>query len=190
VKEAIVKALVIPLLQAFIWGSIAYLAWFCFVSFTASGDPRTAVFPGLFVFAVAYGAGINTYNNSLGVKHPLPVNHHHNLDLVSVTTASGHEGFFMSLPFDQDKFNQVCRYIVKHDYEFSQALLGGRGKIMSRPDFETLRTQMVSRGLARWVSGYSHNQSTELTPSGRAIVRRYAGMADDARTHTRTRVKM
>lgn len=51
----------------------------------------------------------------------------------------------------------------------------GIGKPFTRGQFETLRDVLINRNLARWING-SKAAGCELTPAGRAVIRRLAGV--------------
>jgi hypothetical protein len=177
-QAMIVQAVLIPLFQAIITGGFTLAIVTAIVSLMDLPSPLGwGAFFGAFVALGSWLSYINKfYAAMLGVysqtkRDNEPKDYQFQVEAIQ---EDGRTGFFLDLPFDQDKFNEVCRYVSRHNFEFSQALLSGRGKLLGRSDFEALRAQMIGAGLAQWVSGRSHSQGTQLTSSGRGIVKHYA----------------
>jgi hypothetical protein len=84
-------------------------------------------------------------------------------------------GRWIDLPLPLELVTQAARR-VEATGEFSHAALAGPGKPLSRSQFETLRAEFLTRGLAYWNSPSSHNQGVSLTAAGRATVRRLAAI--------------
>lgn len=173
----IIQAVLIPLLQALITGGFTLVLVTAFITLVGLPDASTwGKLVGAFVALFSWLSYIDRFYKALmGVymqerKDKEPRNYQFK---VAATQLDGHQTDYLQLPFDQDKFNEVCHFIVHHDWDFSQAGLSGPGKPLSQKEFQAMRSEMIGRGLARWKSR-SKNQSTELTPSGRGIVRHHA----------------
>jgi len=112
---------------------------------------------------------------------PLPtyqaINNRADTVRVELIKDNGHWGDWLDLPIDQARMIEMAKAVINDNKEFSLASFGGRGKLLSRNQFELLRDDMIALGLARWVSKHTHNRGCELTGSGRAIFRKYASMS-------------
>lgn len=175
----IVQAVLIPLLQALITGGFILVlvnAGMTLIGWPAPYPMNAGKLVGAFVALFSWLSYIDRFYKALmGIymqerKDKQPRDFQFK---VPAFQANGHEGFFLDLPFDQEKFAEVCKFMVRHDLDFSQAGLSGPGKPLSRSEFQAMRAELIGKGLAQW-KNRSKSQSTQLTPSGRGIVKHYA----------------
>lgn len=103
---------------------------------------------------------------------------------VQVEQNAGHWVDYLDIPLDREKLVSVSKAIAG-GAGFSLSALGGKGKSLTRSEFESLREYLVSHGLAFWTRPGSHTRGSELTAAGRALFRRLA--ADEDLTHPTTR---
>lgn len=81
-------------------------------------------------------------------------------------------GAFLDIPLSKDNLTAVGK-IISAGGDFSMATLAGRGKPLSRAQFETLRTALISRDLCEWVNPAAHAQGCRLTRAGAAVLRHF-----------------
>lgn len=80
---------------------------------------------------------------------------------------------WIDLPLDPERLSKLaCELAAGKD--LSLANFAGSGKLLSRSEFERLRSELIDRGLARWISDHGHTTGCELTASGRGVMRRLA----------------
>jgi len=80
---------------------------------------------------------------------------------------------FINLPIGQKQAGRVF-YLLTVGRDLSLASLAGPGKPLSRSEFEALRDELISRGLAAWKNPNYHNQGATLTAAGRAVCKKFA----------------
>ena len=78
-------------------------------------------------------------------------------------------GKFADLGLSPAGLNQVAKRL-QAGASFSHAGLAGPGRPLSRSEWECLRTEFISRGLAYWINPGSHAQGVELTRAGIAVM--------------------
>lgn len=84
---------------------------------------------------------------------------------------------FIDLPYPE-KLPQLASGIIEGKRQFAQSVWCGNGQLFTRPQFETLRAEMIRRGLAEWKHPAAPAQGVELTAAGRAIFRKMASRTD------------
>lgn len=97
---------------------------------------------------------------------------------VEVSQNGGSWVDWLELPIDRERLGKLAQALASGQ-ALSLASFGGSGKLLSRSEFERLRSELICRGLARWVSDHGHTAGAELTPAGRAVMRRLAEIALD-----------
>lgn len=80
---------------------------------------------------------------------------------------------FAELPIDRGTLGAVAR-AVANGRSFTVAGMTGRGKPLSRSQYETLREWLFSADYARWVDDGNHASGVEFTAKGRAFWRALA----------------
>lgn len=110
--------------------------------------------------------------NVMGSSEVLRLQVSVNSDLDSAFGAS-----WANLPIPRDKLLKMAKKLMRGG-GFSYGSLAGRHKVLTRSEFEAVRDEFISRGLLRWRSAHARNSGVELTPAGRAVIRRLAAMAD------------
>jgi len=86
---------------------------------------------------------------------------------------NGARGDFIDLPY-REKLPELASGLLS-GRQFSQTVWTGGGRLFSRAEFENVRGEMIRRGLARWKNPAAPAQGAELTPAGRAVLRKLAG---------------
>lgn len=84
----------------------------------------------------------------------------------------GRQGDFIDLPY-RDRLPALASGLLA-GRQFSQTAWTGGGQLFSRAEFEELRGELLRRGLARWKNENAPAQGLEVTPAGRAILKRIA----------------
>lgn len=88
------------------------------------------------------------------------------------------------LPVSPEKLAMVADiYFATGD--FTHAAMAGKGKPLSRSNYESLRTEMLRRGLAYKVNPEAENSTVALTLAGITVLRRYTAKGQ-IHAHTRT----
>ena len=78
---------------------------------------------------------------------------------------------YLDLGISDDQTPALGRGLTS-DKPLSQGAWTGSGNPLSRSQFDRVRDNLIARGLARWVDPKARSQGTELTPAGRAVMRR------------------
>jgi len=89
-----------------------------------------------------------------------------NVTPVAMVHENGEDWF--DLPIAPERMRMIAQKIQR-DMKLSHALVADR--TISRAEYESLRDEMVRKGLARWVNERSHNQGVELTRGGKAFIK-------------------
>lgn len=93
-------------------------------------------------------------------------------DPIRVQLVQDHDGFqegqFIDLPVTPEQLHQLAQGLAAGT-PFSLAAWSGQGKTFSRNEYETVRAELLKRGLARWSNARARQQGLELTPAGRAV---------------------
>jgi len=78
------------------------------------------------------------------------------------------------LPIDHERLSAMAR-AINNGRSFSVSAWSGRGKLLSRSEFETLRNWLLESNYARWRDDHNRNLGVEFTSRGAAFWR---GLAD------------
>jgi hypothetical protein len=169
-------ALGLPIGWALISGLVAgTLAGFWAVLSGAGGPLDYGLVAGFAVFGLAWLRGLAWWRGLIRsivapIPEPSPELYRVETVRVELMQENGEAGAWLDLPIDRGRLVELCKGIEAGS-TFSLASFGGRGKLLSRSEFEGLRDEFIKRGLARWVSPHAHNRGLELTGSGRALIR-------------------
>jgi hypothetical protein len=82
-------------------------------------------------------------------------------------------GDYIDLPCQPDQVKQLADGLTRGQ-PFALSAWTGRNQVFSRSEFETVRVTLLKAGLLRWSSPHARAQGVELTPAGRAVMRRLA----------------
>lgn len=83
------------------------------------------------------------------------------------------EGQYLDLPCEPDQLQALASGLAQGQ-PFALSTWTGRNRPFSRSQFETVRVELLARGLVRWSSPHARAQGLELTPAGRAVFKRLA----------------
>jgi hypothetical protein len=93
---------------------------------------------------------------------------------VEVKSENGRQTQFAELPTSKEKMTDFARGVLDGT-PISEARWSGAGALFSKSEFRAIRDLFIARGWARWVNSEFHEQGVELAPSGRAVMRQFAG---------------
>lgn len=96
---------------------------------------------------------------------------------VEVMQEGGRRGDFIDLPYP-DRLPELASGLLSGRRQFAQTAWTGAAGVFSRAEFDNLRGEFLRRGLARWKNPQAPAQGVELTPAGRAVLRKLAGRDD------------
>lgn len=85
----------------------------------------------------------------------------------------GHAGDFLNLEIDSERLAQLAAGLASGK-DLSCRMWTGRGALFSQAEFSRLRSALIARGLARWVSERDPRAGVMITAKGRAT---FAGLA-------------
>ncbi len=91
---------------------------------------------------------------------------------VELLEEGGMVGNFINLPYPE-KIPYLAAGL-QQGKTFAQSVWTGQGALFSRNEFETIRAELLKRGLARWRKEGAPGQGVHLTPAGRAVFKRLA----------------
>ena len=80
---------------------------------------------------------------------------------------------FGHLPIDHERLCSMAR-ALKNGRSFSVSAWSGRGKLLSRSEFETLRDWLLDSNYAQWRDDHNRNLGVEFTSRGEAFWRALA----------------
>jgi len=87
---------------------------------------------------------------------------------------------FLDLPVSRETMSRAAAALLARD--FCTSSWGGRGKALTRSQAEALRDFFIGKDLANWSRPESHTAGWSLNGAGRAVIRRFAGMAKSSPT--------
>jgi len=90
---------------------------------------------------------------------------------LEVSEDNGRSMKFAHLPVDPDRLRTLARALLDGKRPFTVGEWTGAGKLMTRNEFEHLRTWMMESGFVRWIDDAARARGTEFTPGGRALLR-------------------
>lgn len=148
-------------------GSVAYMA---------GGDPLTwGALVGGVVFCGAWLGGLAWWRNAISPQPDLsPVALPAETVRVELVTNDGHWVDWLNLPLSLETVTEAARALLGNGYNTSN--LGGAGRALTRAQSETLRDWLIKHELATWRRAGAHTAGWDLTPSGRALMRRLAAI--------------
>lgn len=176
----------LPAAQALAGGSMGFVI-VATIAWANGADPwRWGAVGGAVAAGISWIGGMGWWRSQLtSNREPLP----HQAETINVhATLDQGDGFLWGefldgLSVSRDQFERLAAELVR-DQEFTGARFGGRGKLLSRDEFEALRGRLVAAGFVRWRSR-GRTPGCELTYSGLAIMKHVAG-SRQAQTHKST----
>lgn len=186
----LVSGWLVPLLQSLTTGALSGIAAWAILAVTDS-DRRFALLIMAIVSILSWLAYKSRWESILAAfggieldSQPEPAPEPAAVDVVRVELIqdNGHRGSWIDLPLDDWQAVHVARLLTT-GAQLSHAALSGRGKPLSRAEYEALRTVMLQRGLARWINTRARSRGLELTPAGRAVMKRIAQATSPADLH-------
>jgi len=84
------------------------------------------------------------------------------------------------------KLPEVAHRVIMSRTPFSQAAMTGKGRPLSRNEFNDLRDLFVARGVATWRDGEHPQRGIEFTPFGLSLMRKLIDNQDAAYVRMRT----
>ena len=166
------EAVIIPALRSFF--TFALLSVFIIAVFIIAGieHPFAWGFGIASVFAIGYWFHFLAVEDDIRAREKKRMDVHHNLETVAIMTVDGNEGFFLQIPGGKEQWQSICKKLIRNNMRFTAATLVS--KDLGRKRFEALRTDMITKGLLRWVNPHAPNQGVALTRAGLDVVCRYA----------------
>ena len=154
--------------------------------------------PGLYflvtfaaVFCLAWLLGLSWWSSILkaivGIEQPAPAQvMAAETFQVQVDHDTGDPAYLwvdnLAIPGDPDTITKAARMIAAGQ-PFTLACLGGRGKVMTRAEFEAMRDYLGSRGFC-YRANNGPNSITLLNKAGESLMRKIAGRPTSEETHT------
>ncbi len=189
--SGITAPVTIPLLQSVITGILAGIAAGVLVgvlrvgfSAWAAGFSTWALvtlgawlsFRGRWQVVIERALGVDLNHDGVIGEPELPPQPEPQSLRVELLQEGGRRGDWIDLPFP-DKLPALAAGLLE-GRQFTQTVWTGGGRLYSRAEFEAVRGEMLRRGLARWKNPQAPAQGAELTPAGRAVLRKLAGLVD------------
>jgi hypothetical protein len=78
---------------------------------------------------------------------------------------------FANLPVDAARLKTLARALLDGKRPFTVGEWTGAGKLMTRNEYESLRTWLMESGFLRWVDDAARARGVEFTNGGRALLR-------------------
>lgn len=82
-------------------------------------------------------------------------------------------GAWFDLPIDEEKVIAAALELQR-GRDFSMGSMAGKGKPLSRAEYECLRDELILQALCQWVNPHAHAQGVYLNGAGREFMRKYA----------------
>jgi len=98
------------------------------------------------------------------------------LEIAQETPTGAAHWLLQDLATDPDTFRRWAEAVSK-GRSLAQSGWTGAGGQFSRAEYDQLLAAMIRAGVARWKNERAHAQGCELTPMGRATLRRYTEAA-------------
>lgn len=180
----IVGPVTIPLLQSIITGFLAGLCALALV--LAAGAPVNALAAGGVVFVLVTFGSWMVYRGRWQwvIEQYLGVDLNHDGFIgepepgrvepvrVEIVQDGGRQVDFLNLPCPE-KIPLLAAGLLQ-GRAFAQSVWTGQGALFTRNEFETIRAELLKRGLVRWRKEGAPGQGVDLTPAGRAVFKRLA----------------
>lgn len=173
------QALITAVLTGFAAGALA--AWvgapYWGVGFTAAALAALASWLSYrarwaFVMERILGVDLNQ-DGVIGQPEPEPPPARAEPVRIEIIQEGGRAGDFIELPARPEQLRMLADGL-QGGRAFSQSVWTGNSGIFTRSEFEALRAELLRRGLAKWRKEGAPGQGIELTPPGRAVMRRFA----------------
>lgn len=94
---------------------------------------------------------------------------------VELSQDDGRKLNLIDLPASREQLEGLARGLLS-GASLSEAQWSGGNGLFSRSEFSQLRAELIKRGLARWNNPNTPARGAALTPSGRAIMQKFAMM--------------
>jgi hypothetical protein len=162
------KGCVLPLLQSLVIGALTGLI--AILVMLASHYPEWWCYPipGLMMMLLVYCALV--FSQAERQPRPRREPAMYPAEARFITTLDGRQG--LDLGITEDEWRRICvRLLNSKDMSFTAATVISSG--FGRRKFEMLRTEMLGKGLLRWVNPHSDNSTARLTHSGYQYVCKY-----------------
>lgn len=146
------------------------------VAHISGGDPLTwGILSGGLVFCGAWLGGLAWWRGAIAPQpDPDPVLMPAESVRVELSRDSGRWVDWLDLPMALETVTTTARALVGNGYNTSN--LGGAGRPLTRAQSETLRDWLILHDLATWRRPGAHTAGWDLTPAGRALMRRLAAI--------------
>ena len=180
----IVEGVVVPGLQAAITGvltglaALAVSAWLKLpywgigaTAFTLAALAAWLSYRGRWAWVLERMLGVDINRDGL-IGQPEPEPEPAQSLRIELVQDEGRRGEFIDLPYPE-KLPLLAGGLLE-GRQFSLTAWTGKGQLFSRSEFETLRAELLKRGLATWNNPAAPAQGITLTGAGRAIFRRLA----------------
>jgi hypothetical protein len=184
-QSTIEAAFLLPAAQAVTSGVLAAgSAWTAAIVWNWSHPVETAVLVFMGVTFLSWLVFRSQWRRSLDVilgvilpEEPAAPEIYQAVTRVQVVSTD-HTGAFIKavnceFSLEEDLLQQAAKR-VQDTGSFSHASLSGPGKPLTRNEFEAMRDEFISRGLAYWAHPRSHNRGVALTVAGKRTIARLA----------------
>lgn len=198
--ESLISAVLVPLAQAVITGLFIGLAIGAAAALFALEKPGVwGLAAGCIVMALAWLAYRSRWSmvveKALGVDINLdgfigdPPPEETRTVRIELVQDGGSRGDWIDLPTSPERLALLGDGLLNSGRTFNLSSWTGRGQPFTRREFEALRAALLERGLLVWRTPGSPAQGVELSPAGRAIMRRFASTTTPQPTVSRASKK-
>ena len=161
--QAAVSGFVIGLLS--LWPTIRFF-WAWYIPLIIGGVAFAAAWFTLLKSHRQSLWDVERFTNELHQEQPEPAQMYVKLRI----DEDGQHTKFVDLPLDPAQLQTIARATV-NGRSFSLASWAGRGKLLSRSQFETLRDWLLDNDYGRWADENNHAAGFDFTNKGRALWR-------------------
>lgn len=170
--QAVITGLLVAVVLAVIAGWLEVAAWRVFlIAWAGVTLGAWLSYRSRSVWAMERALGLDIHRES-SATCPDPPGEPVRLQVVIDREDVGQVDYvYFDLPLE--KLRTLARALAA-GRDLSEATWTGSNGLLSRGEFASFREQLHSRGLARWRNPDAHSQGTELTPAGRAVMRKIA----------------
>lgn len=176
-----------PLLQALITGLCGFTLGASIAALKGDDWLTIGAISGAVVLSAAWLISLAWWRSLLAPPSPEPparaASETVRISLLDESSPYTH-GQFLTLPTDRARLEKMAVALVD-DPTFSMSRFGGAHRLYSRAEFEALREELIRRGLVRWTNPRAPSQGAQLTPPGRAFMRRLVLAEQDASARAR-----
>ena len=167
IRDVIARGFVLPILYAFTAASSVVIGWTAFINLPGNDAPwQVGILLAIPVFWLTVAMTSECYK---GREQKMPVQHHGN-EFQFIVSSDGRIG--LNLGLDPQEWRKICQRLLDNNMRFTAAVV--IRKDFGRKRFEALRSDMMEKGLLRWVNPHAPNQGTRLTRAGYEFISKYA----------------